>query len=236
SIQLLHAMQHAGVRRLVFSSSATVYGDPATVPITEDFPLTAGNPYGATKLHIEDMLRDLHCADSRWQLALLRYFNPVGAHQSGLIGEDPGDIPNNLMPFVAQVAVGKRPALQIFGSDYATADGTGVRDYIHVMDLARGHLAALDYLQQHGGLLTTNLGTGRGYSVLEVVKAFAAAAGRDIPYELVGRRPGDAATCYADPAHAEKTLGWRAEYGIDTMCADHWRWQSRNPDGYRSQD
>ena len=233
SLRLLEAMERAGVRTLVFSSSATVYGDPATVPIREDFPLSATNPYGATKLHIEDMLRDLHVADPSWRIALLRYFNPVGAHESGLIGEDPSDIPNNLMPYVAQVAVGKRDQLSVFGGDYATPDGTGVRDYIHVMDLAQGHLAALTALVGQGGLITTNLGTGRGYSVLEMVQAFAGASGRDVPYRIVERRPGDVAVCYADPAHAEKVLGWRARRGIDEMCADHWRWQERNPNGYR---
>ncbi|MBF1802625.1 UDP-glucose 4-epimerase GalE [Alloalcanivorax profundimaris] len=233
SLRLLEAMERAGVRTLVFSSSATVYGDPATVPIREDFPLSTTNPYGATKLHIEDMLRDLHVADPSWRIALLRYFNPVGAHESGRIGEDPSDIPNNLMPYVAQVAVGKREQLSVFGGDYDTPDGTGVRDYIHVMDLAQGHLAAMDALLEQGGLITTNLGTGRGYSVLEMVQAFARASGREVPYRIVERRPGDVAVCYADPAHAEKVLGWRARRGIDEMCADHWRWQERNPNGYR---
>jgi len=233
SLRLLEAMDRAGVRNLVFSSSATVYGDPASVPIREDFPLSATNPYGATKLHIEDMLRDLHRADPRWSVALLRYFNPVGAHESGRIGEDPNGEPNNLMPYVAQVAVGKREQLRVFGDDYDTPDGTGVRDYIHVMDLAEGHLAALDALARDGGLITTNLGTGRGYSVLEMVRAFAAASGREVRYQIVERRPGDVASCYADPAHAKQVLGWEAKRGIDTMCADHWRWQSDNPNGYR---
>lgn len=233
SLRLLEAMDGAGVRNLVFSSSATVYGDPASVPIREDFPLSATNPYGATKLHIEDMLRDLHRADPRWSVALLRYFNPVGAHESGRIGEDPNGEPNNLMPYVAQVAVGKREQLRVFGDDYDTPDGTGVRDYIHVMDLAEGHLAALDALARDGGLITTNLGTGRGYSVLEMVRAFAAASGREVRYQIVERRPGDVASCYADPAHAKTVLGWEAKRGIDTMCADHWRWQSENPNGYR---
>lgn len=233
SLRLLEAMDRAGVRSLVFSSSATVYGDPASVPIREDFPLSATNPYGATKLHIEDMLRDLHIADESWNLALLRYFNPVGAHESGQIGEDPRGIPNNLMPYIAQVAVGKRDRLSIFGGDYPTPDGTGVRDYIHVMDLAQGHLAALQALQDKGGLITTNLGTGRGYSVLEMVSAFAGASGREVPYEIVARRPGDVAQCYADPAYAEAVLGWKACRGIEDMCKDHWRWQERNPDGYR---
>lgn len=233
SLRLLEAMDRAGVRHLVFSSSATVYGDPASVPIREDFPLSATNPYGATKLHIEDMLRDLHRADPRWSVALLRYFNPVGAHESGRIGEDPNGEPNNLMPYVAQVAVGKREQLRVFGDDYDTPDGTGVRDYIHVMDLAEGHLAALDALARDGGLITTNLGTGRGYSVLDMVRAFAAASGREVRYQIAERRPGDVASCYADPAHAKTVLGWEAKRGIDTMCADHWRWQSENPNGYR---
>lgn len=233
SLRLLEAMDRAGVRNLVFSSSATVYGDPASVPIREDFPLSATNPYGATKLHIEDMLRDLHRADPRWSVALLRYFNPVGAHESGRIGEDPNGEPNNLMPYVAQVAVGQREQLRVFGDDYNTPDGTGVRDYIHVMDLAEGHLAALEALARDGGLITTNLGTGRGYSVLEMVRAFAAASGREVRYQIAERRPGDVASCYADPAHAKKVLGWEAKRGIDTMCADHWRWQSENPNGYR---
>ncbi|GAA5134386.1 UDP-glucose 4-epimerase GalE [Alloalcanivorax gelatiniphagus] len=233
SLCLFEAMDRAGVRTLVFSSSATVYGDPATVPIREDSPLSATNPYGATKLHIEDMLRDLHRSNPQWRIALLRYFNPVGAHESGLIGEDPSDTPNNLMPYVAQVAVGKRQQLSVFGGDYPTPDGTGVRDYIHVMDLAQGHLAALDALIGQGGLITTNLGTGRGYSVLEMIRAFEKASGRPVPHTVVDRRPGDVATCYADPAHAERVLGWRAQRGIDAMCADHWRWQEQNPGGYR---
>ncbi|PHR67317.1 UDP-glucose 4-epimerase GalE [Alcanivorax sp.] len=232
SLRLLEAMERAGVRTMVFSSSATVYGDPATVPIREDFPLSATNPYGATKLHIEDMLRGLYASDNRWQIALLRYFNPVGAHESGQIGEDPNGIPNNLMPFIAQVAVGQRDKLSVFGDDYPTPDGTGVRDYIHVMDLAQGHLAAVQTLQDKGGLITTNLGTGQGYSVLEMVKAFAEASGRQVPYEIVGRRPGDVAQCYADPSHAFSVLGWRAARNIDDMCCDHWRWQKNNPAGY----
>jgi len=233
SLRLLEAMERAGVRHLVFSSSATVYGDPASVPISEDFPLSATNPYGATKLHIEDMLRDLYRADPRWSLALLRYFNPAGAHESGRIGEDPNGEPSNLMPYIAQVAVGKREQLRVFGGDYDTADGTGVRDYIHVMDLAEGHLAALEALTGDGGLITTNLGTGRGYSVLEMVRAFAVASGREVSYQIVERRPGDVAACYADPAHAKKVLGWEARRGIEAMCVDHWRWQSENPNGYR---
>jgi UDP-glucose 4-epimerase len=232
SLRLLEAMERAGVRTIVFSSSATVYGDPETVPIRENFPLSTTNPYGATKLHIEDMLRDLYVSDNRWQVALLRYFNPVGAHESGEIGEDPNGIPNNLMPFIAQVAIGKREQLSVFGGDYATPDGTGVRDYIHVMDLAQGHLAALEALVNEPGLLTVNLGTGRGYSVLEMIAAFSKASGRDVPYQIVERRSGDVATCYADPAHASKVLGWQAARGIEAMCQDHWRWQEQNPDGY----
>jgi UDP-glucose 4-epimerase len=229
---LCRAMAAAGVKRLVFSSSATVYGDPASVPIREDFPLSATNPYGRSKLMIEDVLRDLHASDAAWDIALLRYFNPVGAHPSGRIGEDPNGIPNNLMPFIAQVAVGKLPELKVFGDDYATPDGTGVRDYIHVVDLARGHLAALRRLETSPGLVTYNLGTGRGYSVLEMVRAFADAAGRDIPYRIVDRRPGDIASCYADPALAESELGWQAEYDVADMVADHWRWQRDNPNGF----
>lgn len=232
TLRLLEAMDNAGVRTMVFSSSATVYGDPASVPIREDFPLSATNPYGATKLHIEDMLRDLYKSDDSWRLALLRYFNPAGAHESGEIGEDPNGIPNNLMPFIAQVAVGKREKLSVFGGDYPTPDGTGVRDYIHVMDLAEGHLAALQALEKTGGLITTNLGTGRGYSVLEMIQAFSRASGRDVSYQVVERRPGDVVTCYADPVHASKVLGWTASRGLNVMCEDHWRWQEKNPDGY----
>ncbi len=232
SLRLLEAMERAGVHTMVFSSSATVYGDPATVPIRENFPLGSTNPYGATKLHIEDMLRDLYRSNEKWKLALLRYFNPVGAHESGQIGEDPAGIPNNLMPYIAQVAVGKREKLGVFGGDYPTPDGTGVRDYIHVMDLAQGHLAALEALDADGGLLTVNLGTGRGYSVLEMVTAFSQASGRPVPYEIVERRPGDVASCYADPAHANAVLGWEAQRGIEEMCEDHWRWQKQNPEGF----
>ncbi len=225
---LLESMAEAQVRTLVFSSSATVYGDPHAVPITEDFPLAATNPYGRTKLIIEDMLRDAAKADARWRVALLRYFNPVGAHESGLIGEDPRGTPNNLMPYVAQVAAGLRPSLSIYGADYPTPDGTGVRDYIHVVDLAQGHLAALTALAQQPGVLTTNLGTGRGYSVLEMIKAFSAVSGRKIDYRIVGRRPGDVAACYADPTLAWRVMGWRARRGVEAMCADAWRWQSAN--------
>lgn len=233
---LLQAMMDAGVFNLVFSSSATVYGEPQSVPIDESFPLSAVNPYGRTKLVIEDMLRDLGVADSRWNVALLRYFNPVGAHISGKIGEDPSDIPNNLMPYVSQVAVGRLEKLSVFGSDYPTHDGTGVRDYIHVVDLARGHLAALEKIDREPelGVVAYNLGTGRGYSVLDMVNAFGKASGKDIPYELVDRRPGDAATCYADPQFAAQELGWKAELGLDEMTADAWRWQSNNPEGYSS--
>ncbi|WP_205203092.1 UDP-glucose 4-epimerase GalE [Azonexus hydrophilus] len=228
---LLQAMRQAGVRRLVFSSSATVYGDPHRVPIREDFPLQATNPYGRSKLMVEEMLRDLQRAETDWQIAILRYFNPVGAHPSGLIGENPNGIPNNLMPFVAQVAVGKRAQLSVFGNDYPTPDGTGVRDYIHVVDLAQGHLAALAALARSGQSLTVNLGTGQGYSVLDMVRAFEAASGRPVPYQIVARRAGDIATCYADPQLAGELLGWQAGRGISEMCADAWRWQSMNPDG-----
>jgi UDP-glucose 4-epimerase len=231
SINLFRTMAECGVKRLVFSSSATVYGDPQTVPIAEDFPLSATNPYGRSKLMVEDILRDLGCADPAWQIAILRYFNPVGAHASGLIGESPNGVPNNLMPFVAQVAMGQRAELAIFGNDYPTPDGTGVRDYIHVLDLAQGHLAALDALVRSTGVLTVNLGTGQGYSVLDMVRAFEQASGKKIPYRMVGRRPGDVAACYANPAQAEALLGWRATRGIDEMCADTWRWQEASPDG-----
>lgn len=226
SIVLFEEMARAGVNMLVFSSSATVYGDPHAVPIREDFPLSATNPYGRSKLIIEDMLRDLARADGGWKIALLRYFNPVGAHASGMIGEDPNGVPNNLMPYVSQVAAGKLKELAVFGDDYPTPDGTGVRDYIHVVDLAKGHLAALDALRRRaGGLLTANLGTGRGYTVLEMVRAFELGSGRAVPYRIAQRRPGDIAACYADPSHAATELGWRAERGIEAMCADTWRWQ-----------
>jgi UDP-glucose 4-epimerase len=234
SVALFECMAEAGVKTLVFSSSATVYGDPRSVPIGEDFPLSATNAYGRSKLMIEDVLRDVAKPDPNWRVALLRYFNPVGAHSSGMIGEDPTGIPNNLMPYVAQVAVGNLKELSVFGGDYPTPDGTGVRDYIHVVDLASGHLAALRALKEYRGVLTVNLGTGRGYSVLEMIKAFEAASGRPVPYRIVGRRPGDIAQCYADPALAERLLGWRAGRGIEDMCADAWRWQSMNPQGYPS--
>lgn len=226
TVTLLRAMQAAGVRTLVFSSSATVYGEPAILPIREDFPLAATNPYGWTKLMMEQVLADVDAAEpGAWRIARLRYFNPVGAHESGLIGEDPQDIPNNLLPYVAQVAAGQRDCLSVFGGDYATPDGTGVRDYIHVCDLADGHVAALRYLQVHPGLLTLNLGTGRPVSVLEMVNAFERASGHPVPYQIVPRRPGDVAQCWADPALAERMLGWRARHGVDRMCQDAWRWQ-----------
>ena len=225
SVALVECMLDAGVKTMVFSSSAAVYGEPAAVPIREDFPLSASNPYGRTKLMIEEILRDVATTDPAWRIALLRYFNPVGAHSSGLIGEDPNGIPNNLMPYIAQVAVGKLKELPVFGADYPTPDGTGVRDYIHVVDLARGHLAALSALRERSGVLTVNLGTGRGYSVLEMVRAFAAASGKAVPYRILARRPGDIAQCYADPALACEMLGWQAQLGIEAMCADTWRWQ-----------
>jgi UDP-glucose 4-epimerase len=234
TIRLLEAMRGAGVRNLVFSSSATVYGDPQRLPLTEDHPLSATNAYGQSKLMIEEILRDVARSEPGWRVALLRYFNPVGAHKSGTIGEDPQGIPNNLMPFVAQVAVGVREKLSVFGADYPTPDGTGVRDYIHVVDLALGHLRALERLRREDGLFAVNLGTGTGYSVLDMVRAFEAASGRKVAYQIVDRRPGDIASCYADPSLALALLGWRATRGIDEMCADAWRWQSRNPAGFRS--
>lgn len=232
TIYLCEVMNKHKVRNIVFSSSATVYGDPHKVPITEDFPLSATNPYGRTKLFIEYILKDLHVADESWNIALLRYFNPVGAHKSGKIGEDPNDIPNNLMPYVSQVAVGKLKELAIFGDDYPTHDGTGVRDYIHVVDLAIGHLKALTKLNSNPGLSVYNLGTGKGSSVLDMVKAFEKASGKKIPYKIAPRRPGDIAECYADPSKAEKELGWKATRNIEEMCEDTWRWQSKNPNGY----
>lgn len=224
SVALFDCMGEAGVKTIVFSSSATVYGDPASVPVREDFPLAATNPYGRCKLMIEEILRDLQKADPAWRVALLRYFNPAGAHASGMIGEDPDGVPNNLMPYIAQVAVGRLPELPVYGGDYPTPDGTGVRDFVHVVDLARGHLAALDALRQPG-VLTVNLGTGRGYSVLEMVRAFAVASGKPVPYRIVARRPGDIARCYADPALARRLLGWQSQFGLEAMCADTWRWQ-----------
>lgn len=232
TLVLAEVMEAQEVKRIVFSSSATVYGDPASVPITEDFPLQATNPYGRTKLMMERILTDLHAADRDFHVALLRYFNPIGAHESGRIGEDPAGIPNNLLPYIAQVAIGRHPALSIYGADYPTPDGTGVRDYIHVVDLALGHLRALEALAADPGITTCNLGTGRGYSVLEMVKAFENASGKPVPYEIGPRRPGDIAECYADPSYAERCLGWKAERGIDAMCRDAWRWQSQNPVGY----
>jgi UDP-glucose 4-epimerase len=231
-LALLDVMRERNVRHFVFSSSATVYGVPQSVPIDESFPLSATNPYGQSKLIAEQVLRDLELSDPSWRIATLRYFNPVGAHESGLIGEDPAGVPNNLMPYVAQVAVGKLPRLRVFGDDYDTPDGTGVRDYIHVVDLARGHIAAIDALSTLDRSFVVNLGTGQGYSVLDIVKAFEAASGKSVPYEIVARRPGDVGACYADPSAAQKLLGWRAQHGIERMCADHWRWQSTNPNGF----
>ncbi len=225
AITLLEAMEAEGVDRLVFSSSATVYGEPQRLPLTEDHPLSATNPYGRSKLMIEDMLRDLSKARPGMRIALLRYFNPCGAHPSGQIGENPRGIPNNLVPYIAQVAAGQREALNVYGGDYDTPDGTGVRDYIHVMDLAEGHLAALELIDAKTGCTAINLGTGQGYSVLDMLTAFGKAAGKDLPYTIVDRRPGDVASCYADPEHAAAVLGWRAERDLDAMCADHWRWQ-----------
>ena len=232
TVALAAAMAEAGVKSLVFSSSATVYGDPASVPIREDFPTGPTNPYVRTKWMMEFVLSDLAAADPEWRVALLRYFNPVGAHASGRIGEDPNGLPNNLMPYVSQVAVGRLPQLRVFGGDYPTPDGTGVRDYIHVVDLAVGHVAAVRRLAERPGVLTVNLGTGSGYSVLDVIKAFEKASGRPVPYEIVARRPGDVAQCYAEPTLAERELGWKADRGIEEMCADAWRWQSTNPQGY----
>jgi UDP-glucose 4-epimerase len=232
TVNLCEAMKTAGVKNLVFSSSATVYGDPESCPIPESAPVTAVNPYGRTKLTIEYILKDLHQSDPEWKIALLRYFNPVGAHESGLIGEDPNGIPNNLMPFVTQVAVGKLEKLRVFGDDYETHDGTGVRDYIHVVDLSIGHLKALKKLEENPGVVTYNLGTGNGSSVLDVIHAFEKANNVSIPYEIAPRRPGDAAVCYADPTLAEKELNWKAERDLVTMCRDAWNWQSKNPEGF----
>jgi len=231
---LLQVMQDFGVKRIVFSSSATVYGDPESVPIREDFP-TGGttNPYGTSKYMVERMLADLSEADPSWSIIVLRYFNPVGAHKSGLIGEDPNDTPNNLLPYISQVAVGRLSRLRVYGNDYTTVDGTGVRDYIHVVDLALGHLAALDKLERSCGFEAVNLGTGNGYSVLQMLHAFEKASGRDIPFVIVERRPGDIAVCYADPAYAYESIGWRAERGLAEMMEDTWRWQSQNPNGYK---
>jgi len=234
TLVLCEVMAEHGIKNLVFSSSATVYGDPASLPITEDFPTGATNPYGQSKLMVEQILHDLNHADSSWNIARLRYFNPVGAHVSGRIGEDPNDIPNNLMPFIAQVAVGKREKLSVFGGDYPTHDGTGVRDYIHVVDLATGHLRALEKLNTKPGLVTYNLGTGQGYSVLDMIKAFEKASGKSIPYQIVERRPGDIAACYAAPQKARTELGWQATHTLEDMAESSWKWQSTNPNGYSS--
>ena len=232
TMNLCEVMAEFNVKKLVFSSSATVYGKPETVPIREDFPLSCTNPYGRTKLMIEEMLRDFAVADNEWDIAILRYFNPVGAHESGMIGEDPKDIPNNLMPYVAQTAVGKREYVHVFGNDYNTPDGTGVRDYIHVVDLADGHLCALEKIKNYTGVVTYNLGTGQGYSVLDMIAAFSKACGHDIPYKIEGRRPGDIDVCFADPTKARQELGFVAKKTLEDMCADGWRWQTNNPDGY----
>jgi len=234
TLVLLDAMKAHSCKKIVFSSSATVYGDPHTTPIKEDFPLSATNPYGKTKLFIEEILRDVYVSDNDFRIVLLRYFNPVGAHISGTIGEDPNGIPNNLMPFIAQTAVGKRQELNVFGGDYDTEDGTGVRDYIHVVDLAAGHVKALDKIADIKDVLTVNLGTGNGYSVLEMVKAFEKASNRKVPYKIVQRRAGDIAKCFADPSYAKEVLGWEAYKNIDEMCEDGWRWQVNNPDGYQA--
>lgn len=233
TIALLAAMQKAGVKTLVFSSSATVYGNPATIPVREDAPRSANSPYGRSKIIIEDVLADFCQSQPDWNIARLRYFNPVGAHPSGLIGEDPRGIPNNLMPYITQVAIGRREKLYIYGADYPTRDGTGVRDYIHVSDLAEGHVAALDFCRERAGMLTVNLGTGKGSSVLEMVEAFEKISGRQVPYEIVARRSGDVAECWADPTLALKELHWQARRGLTEMCADSWRWQQANPEGYR---
>jgi UDP-glucose 4-epimerase len=235
TLMLCEVMQSYGVKKMVFSSSATVYGIPERVPISEDFPLKATNPYGRTKLMIEEILRDLYASDNSWSIALLRYFNPIGAHPSGRIGEDPNGIPNNLMPYITQVAVGKLPELRVFGNDYPTVDGTGVRDYIHVVDLAIGHVKALEKVMNTTGVEAYNLGTGRGYSVLELVSAFEKVTGIKIPYKIVDCRPGDVAICYADPTKAKEELGWVATRGIEEMCRDAWRWQSNNPNGYQEE-
>ncbi len=234
TLVLLEAMQHCGIKTLVFSSSATVYGNPQYLPLTEDHPLSATNPYGRSKLMIEDILRDFHKSAPDWNVAILRYFNPVGAHKSGRIGEDPHGIPNNLMPYISQVAVGKRDCLSVFGGDYPTPDGTGVRDYIHVVDLALGHLKALEKLEQSDGLcFEVNLGTGQGYSVLEMIRAFESACERSVPYSMVNRRPGDVASCYSDPTKARELLSWSSGFDLEDMCRDAWRWQCSNPDGYQ---
>ena len=232
TLNLLKVMEKHGVTSIVFSSSATVYGKPESVPIREDFPLSVSNPYGRTKLIIEDMLRDIYKSDNEWDIALLRYFNPIGAHESGMIGENPHGIPNNLLPYVAKVAAGQLECVNVFGDDYDTPDGTGVRDYIHVVDLATGHIKALEKLVTHPGLVTYNLGTGVGYSVLDIIKNFEKACGKEIPYKITPRRPGDIDMCYADPTKAKEELGWEATRSIDKMCEDAWRWQTKNPNGY----
>lgn len=232
TFNLCSLLQKYGAKRIVFSSSATVYGKPASVPITEDFPLSTTNPYGETKLMIERILKDVHAADNEWSVSILRYFNPIGAHKSGLIGEDPKGIPNNLLPYVAQVATGKRPCLSVFGDDYNTHDGTGVRDYIHVVDLAKAHLKAIERAEKVNGVEYFNIGTGVGYSVLDIVKAYEKATGAKVPYKIVPRRPGDIDECYANPDKAYRVLGWKAENDIEDMCRDSYRWQSQNPDGY----
>ncbi|ELU06939.1 hypothetical protein CAPTEDRAFT_95741 [Capitella teleta] len=234
TLVLLEAMKQANVKTLVFSSSATVYGDPASLPISEHFPTSATNPYGRSKLIIEEILQDLHVSDNSWRIALLRYFNPAGAHPSGKIGEDPNDIPNNLMPYISQVAIGKLEKLNVFGNDYPTHDGTGVRDYIHVVDLSLGHVRAIEKLQKTEGIHTWNLGVGKGYSVLEMVAAFEKSSERPVPYQIAPRRSGDIAACYANPEKALKELGWKAEKGLEEMVTDSWRWQSANPNGYHS--
>ena len=237
TLVLCNAMKEAGVKNIIFSSSATVYGDPAFIPITEECPKgQCTNPYGWTKSMLEQILTDIHTSDNEWNVVLLRYFNPVGAHKSGTIGEDPKGIPNNLMPYITQVAVGKRECLGVFGNDYDTHDGTGVRDYIHVVDLADGHVKALKKIEEKAGVCVYNLGTGNGYSVLDMVKAFGKACGHEIKYEIKERRPGDIATCYADPTKAKNELGWEAKRGLDEMCEDSWRWQSNNPNGYQAQN
>ena len=232
TLNLLKVMEKHGVKSIVFSSSATVYGKPESVPIREDFPLSVSNPFGRTKLIIEDMLRDIYKSDNEWDIALLRYFNPIGAHESGMIGENPHGIPNNLLPYVAKVAAGQLECVNVFGDDYDTPDGTGVRDYIHVVDLATGHIKALEKLVTHPGLVTYNLGTGVGYSVLDIIKNFEKACGKEIPYKITPRRPGDIDMCYADPTKAKEELGWEATRSIDKMCEDAWRWQTKNPNGY----
>ncbi len=233
TLHLCDIMNKYGVKKLVFSSSATVYGDPHTVPIKEDFPLSCTNPYGQTKLDIEYILKDLCVSDPEWSVVLLRYFNPVGAHESGLIGEDPNGIPNNLMPYISQVAIGKLECLSVYGNDYNTKDGTGVRDYIHVVDLAEGHLRAIDKIKDNTGVYVYNLGTGNGYSVLDMVKAFSKACGKDVKYKIVDRRPGDVASCYADPTKAREELGFVTKHNLDDMCRDLWNWQTKNPNGYK---